>query len=68
MTNNNQNHPKGEVVVYEAADGESRLDVCLEKATTKKFLVVQTEGKRQVRRTVKHYNLDAINLLAEPLG
>ena len=68
MTVNNQNHPKGEVVVYEATDGESRLDVCLEKATTKSFLVVQTEGKRQVRRTVKHYNLDAMNLLAEPLG
>ncbi len=29
-------------------------------ATTKDFLVVQTEGKRQVRRTLKHYNLDAI--------
>ena len=68
MTISHQNHQKGEVVVYEAADGESRLDVYLEKATTKSFLVVQTEGKRQVRRTVKHYNLDAMNLLAEPLG
>ena len=29
-------------------------------ATAKDFLVVQTEGKRQVRRTLKHYNLDAI--------
>lgn len=68
MTISHQNHPKGKVVVYEATDGESRLDVYLEKATTKSFLVVQTEGKRQVRRTVKHYNLDAMNLLAEPLG
>jgi prophage maintenance system killer protein len=37
------------------ADGE--LD---EPATTKDFLAVQTEGKRQVRRSLKHYNLDAI--------
>ncbi len=31
-----------------------------ETATTKDFLAVQTEGKRQVQRTLKHYNLDAI--------
>ncbi len=31
-----------------------------EKATTEDFSVVQTEGQRQVRRRVKHYNLDAI--------
>src|ERR1700687_2623729 len=31
-----------------------------EEATTKDFLVVQAEGKRQVSRTIKHYNLDAI--------
>ncbi|MDO9011937.1 MAG: RhuM family protein [Gallionella sp.] len=36
-------------------DGE--LD---ESATAKDFLVVQTEGKRQVERNLKHYNLDAI--------
>lgn len=36
-------------------DGE--LD---EAATAKDFLVVQTEGKRKVRRNIKHYNLDAI--------
>ena len=30
------------------------------EATTKDFLVVRTEGKRRVRRTLKHYNLDAI--------
>lgn len=29
-------------------------------ATTKDFLVVQTEGNRPVRRKLKHYNLDAI--------
>ena len=31
-----------------------------ENPTTKGFLVVQQEGKRQVKRTIKHYNLDAI--------
>jgi len=31
-----------------------------EAATTKDFLVVQTEGKRKVKRSLKHYNLDAI--------
>lgn len=29
-------------------------------ATTKDFLAVRTEGQRQVQRTLKHYNLDAI--------
>lgn len=37
------------------ADGELE-----EAATAKDFLVVQIEGKRQVRRDLKHYNLDAI--------
>lgn len=31
-----------------------------EKSTTEDFSVVQTEDKRQVKRTVKFYNLDAI--------
>ncbi len=31
-----------------------------EAATAKDFLVVRQEGKRQVRRRLKHYNLDAI--------
>lgn len=31
-----------------------------EAATTKDFLAVRTDGKRQVERTLKHYNLDAI--------
>ena len=30
------------------------------EATTKEFLAVRTEGRRQVRRRLKHYNLDAI--------
>jgi hypothetical protein len=31
-----------------------------ETATTEDFSVVQSEGRRSVRRRVKHYNLDAI--------
>jgi hypothetical protein len=31
-----------------------------EVATAKDFLAVQTEGKRQVKRSIKHYNLDAV--------
>ena len=37
------------------SDGE--LD---ENLTTEDFSVVRQEGKRQVKRTLKHYNLDAI--------
>lgn len=37
------------------ADGELE-----EPATAKDFLAVRLEGKRQVRRQLKHYNLDAI--------
>src|SRR6266498_3674148 len=32
----------------------------VERSTTKDFLAVRTEGKRRVRRKLKHYNLDAI--------
>lgn len=32
----------------------------LGEATHKKFLLVQTEGSRQVRRNIDHYNLDVI--------
>lgn len=31
-----------------------------EMATSKNFLLVRSEGKRQVKRSIKHYNLDAI--------
>ena len=31
-----------------------------EKATCKEYLIVQTEGCRQIRRSLRHYNLDAI--------
>lgn len=37
--------------------GDGELE---EAATAKDFLVVQTEGNRQVRRNLKHYSLDAI--------
>ncbi|MFN5530438.1 MAG: virulence RhuM family protein, partial [Planctomycetaceae bacterium] len=36
-------------------EGELRL-----AATVKQYLIVQTEGRRQVSRSVDHYNLDAI--------
>ncbi len=36
---------------------EDELD---EQATAKEFLVVRQEGKRTVKRRIKHYNLDAI--------
>jgi hypothetical protein len=32
----------------------------LPESTAKEFLVVQTEGQRQVQRSILHYNLDAI--------
>ena len=32
----------------------------VEAATAKGFLVVRQEGQRQVRRRLKHYNLDAV--------
>jgi hypothetical protein len=32
----------------------------IEETTTKDFLVVQKEGAREVSRSIKHYNLDAI--------
>ena len=89
--------PGGEFVVFEAPDGDVRVEARLEQetvwlsqrdmaavfdttpenvlmhlrnvfsseeleaeATAKDFLVVRTEGRRQVRRRIRHYNLDAI--------
>ncbi len=37
--------------------GEDELD---QNVTTKEFLVVRQEGIRQVKRSLKHYNLNAI--------
>lgn len=89
--------PRGEVVVYQAENGEVRLDVHLDRetvwltqrqmaevfetstdnvslhlrniyasaeldevATTEEFSVVRSEGSRRVKRSIKHYDLDAI--------
>ena len=89
--------PSGEIIVYQAADGGSRIRVLLEgetvwltqamiaelyqttpqnitihlksiyeegelpkAATCKESLQVRQEGARQVRRSLKHYNLDVI--------
>ena len=41
-------------------DGIYRDDELLKEATIKNFLIVQTEGKRQVKRGIDHYNLDII--------
>ena len=40
--------------------GIFRDEELVEEATTKDFLVVRQEGKRQVKRHIIHYNLDAI--------
>ncbi|MBC7204195.1 MAG: virulence protein RhuM/Fic/DOC family protein, partial [Pusillimonas sp.] len=37
-----------------------KTEELFERATTKEFLVVRQEGNRQVKRRIKHYNLDAI--------
>ena len=89
--------PEGEVVVYDAPEGEVQLNVrfdqdtvwltqrqmaeafatsnenvimhlrnvfaqneLYDRATTKDLLVARKEGERQVRRSLRHYNLDAI--------
>jgi len=41
-------------------DGIFKDDELSAEATHKKFLLVQTEGKRQVKRDIDHYNLDMI--------
>lgn len=97
MSGGTHDELRGEVVLYQAADGKVSLDVRLEReslwlsqrqisqlfdkdtdtiglhlrniygeeeleesSTTEESSVVQTEGKRQVRRQVRLYNLDAI--------
>lgn len=46
--------------VSQHIDGIFRDGELLAEATHKKFLSVQTEGKRQVKREVGHYNLDMV--------
>ena len=55
----------GSFLIYQSESGKTQLDVRLAGETVwlthcKGFLQVQNEGERQVRRTLKHYNLDAI--------
>ena len=38
------------------------------EATAKEFLVVWTEGRRRIRRRLKHYNLDAIVSVDYPVA
>ena len=40
------------------------MDDTSEAATCKDYLQVQSEGSRQVRRSLKHYNLDVIIAVA----
>ncbi len=49
--------PENVVMHLKNVFGDGELE---EPATAKDFLVVQTEGKRRVRRQTRHYNLDAI--------
>ena len=97
MNDSSETLPTGDLVVYEADDGNVRVEVHIERdtvwlsqrqiadvfgtstdnvglhlrnifadeelgenATTEDFSVVQNEGGRRVRRSVQHYNLDAI--------
>ena len=41
-------------------DGIYKDGELVQEATNKKFLLVRTEGNRQVRRNIDHYNLDMI--------
>ncbi len=49
--------PENELMHLKNIFSEGELD---QNATTKDFLVVRQEGTRQVKRSLKHYNLDAI--------
>ncbi|HCY26063.1 TPA: hypothetical protein DIC38_00030 [Candidatus Nomurabacteria bacterium] len=37
-----------------------KTDELLEKATIRKFRIVQSEGNRKIERDINHYNLDMI--------
>jgi len=47
--------PENNIILYQDENGELPTD-----STCKKYLRVQTEGKRQVERSIDHYNLDMI--------
>ena len=52
-----QSTPENIVMYLHNVFSSKELNV---EATTKDFLVVRSEGKRSVRRKIRHYNLDAI--------
>jgi hypothetical protein len=52
-----QTTPQNVTLHIAAVYGEGELT---EAGTCKEYLQVRTEGNRQIRRSVKHYNLDAI--------
>lgn len=95
--NQNESVPQGEIILYQTADGRTRLECrfadesiwltqrlmaelfqtsipninqhlkaifeegeLLTERTIKKYLIVQSEGARNVSRLVEHYNLNAI--------
>jgi len=97
MSTDSADSNTSQFIIYQSADGQTRLDVRFvdesvwltqalmaelfsttpenvlmhlknifseaeldQNATTKDFLVVRQEGTRQVKRSLKHYNLDAI--------
>ena len=46
--------------IIQHIDGIYKDGELVQEATNKKFLLVRTEGNRQVRRNIDHYNLDMI--------
>ena len=48
-------------------DGIYKDGELVQEATNKKFLLVRTEGNRQVRRNIDHYNLDMIIAIGYPV-
>ena len=68
------NNPNGEMVVYVGDDGKPQIQARLQDEnmwltqvqlaqvfqTIKKFFIVQTEGDREVSRTIEHYSLDMV--------
>jgi len=97
MNMKNQLNQKGEILLYQTVDGNTKVEVRIEQdtvwmtqaaiaelygttpqnitihlknifeedeldeaSTCKDYLQVQTEGKREVKRNLRHYNLEAI--------
>lgn len=97
MSDDTSKKPKGEILFYQAGDGNTKVEIRLdsntvwttqsgmaelygtspqnitmhvkniyseneldEEGTCKNYLQVQTEGEREVKRNVRHYNLEVI--------